>query len=245
MRWRIQLSYLGTNYAGWQRQPGAMSVQQRLEEAFSTILRQPVELVGCGRTDAGVHARDYVAHMDAEAAWDPDRILYQVNAILPPDIAIRSIRPAAAGFHARYDATSRCYRYYLHVIRDPLSEGRSLYYPQPDRLDHAKMEAVAALLPLYDHFAPFCKTGSDARHFQCRVTVSAWSFREGGAVYTICANRFLRGMVRLVVGACLNAGTGKITVEDVRGALDNQTPVPHAWSVPPEGLFLETITYPD
>lgn len=245
MRWRIHLSFLGTRYAGWQRQPGDMSVQQRLEEAFSMILRQPVALTGCGRTDAGVHARHYVAHMDAEGDWSPERIAYQVNAVLPPDIAVAELLPASSSFHARFDAVSRCYRYYIHFRKDPFREGRSMYFQQPALLDRSRMAAATSVLLEYDQFRPFCKTGADEKHFRCAMLESHWTFDADGAVYTVRANRFLRGMVRLIVGTGLNAGLGKLTPEDVRLALDNQSAIPQAWSVPAEGLYLEDITYPE
>lgn len=244
MRWKIHLSYLGTRYAGWQRQPGDMSVQQQLEEAFTTILRHPVELTGCGRTDAGVHARAYVAHMEADEIRDPARTCYQVNSILPEDIAVQTILPAADDFHARFDAVSRCYRYYIHFAKDPFRQGRSMYVRQPGLLDREAIQAAALLLPAYDRFEPFCKTGSDARHFLCNVTESGWQFDDAGGVYTIRANRFLRGMVRLVVGTCLNAGMGKISQDQLRLVLERQQPLPLAWSVPAEGLYLEEVTYP-
>jgi len=243
MRWRIHLSYLGTAYCGWQRQPNDLSVQQTLEEAFAMILRQPVEITGCGRTDTGVHARHYVAHADVQDIILTDKVAYQLNAVLPPDIAIQGIVEASPTFHARFDAHEREYRYYIHFNKDPFLEGQSFYFHQHTPLDHAKMNEAAALLLHYDQFKPFCKTGSDADHFRCALKASAWTFDEGHAVYVITANRFLRGMVRLIVGACLNAGLGKITIEEMKESLDQQTPLAHAWSVPAEGLYLERVVY--
>lgn len=243
MRWRIHLSYLGTAYCGWQRQPGDLTVQQTLEEAFTMILRQPVEITGCGRTDTGVHARRYVAHADIQDVSISDKLVYQLNAVLPHDIAISDIAEADPKFHARFDAVERHYRYYIHFNKDPFLNGLSYYFHQHISLDQAAMDKAATLLLQYDQFKPFCKTGSDAEHFRCALKESIWAFDKEGAVYSIRANRFLRGMVRLIVGACINIGTGKINMDELKESLDTQALLPHAWSVPPEGLYLENVMY--
>lgn len=243
MRWRIHLSYLGTAYCGWQRQPNDPSVQQSIEEAFATILRQPVEIIGCGRTDTGVHALFYVAHTDVMDVALSDKVVYHLNAILPHDIAIHSITKAAPTFHARFDAVERQYRYYIHFNKDPFRTTTSWYLHQHAPLDHDLMHEAAALLLQYNQFKPFCKTGSDADHFRCVLKESSWTFTEDNAFYSIKANRFLRGMVRLIVGSCINAGLGKITIAELKESLDHQSLLPHAWSVPAEGLFLEGVGY--
>lgn len=243
MRWKIHLNYLGTVYCGWQRQPGDPSVQQTLEEAFSLILRQPVEIVGCGRTDTGVHARNYIAHADIQDAEPTDKLLYQINAVLPQDIALQSIEETDANFHARFDAVERHYQYYIHFYKDPFARNQSYYFQHHAELDQAAMQEASSMLLMYQHFQPFCKTGSDADHFKCNMTESKWTFDKDHAVYSIKANRFLRGMVRLVVGANLNVGLGKITVDQLSESMDLQILVPHAWSVPAEGLFLENVWY--
>ena len=219
-------------------------MQQTLEEAFGMILRQPVELVGCGRTDTGVHARYYIAHADVQDIEVSDKLIYQLNSVLPEDIVIQDIEETNASFHARFDAIERCYRYYIHFIKDPFLQGQSFFHPHHGALDQTSIQNVASLLMQYQQFRPFCKTGSDADHFKCKLVESNWIFEEGHAVYTIRANRFLRGMVRLIVGACLNTGSGKISLQEIETSMENQSPVPYAWSVPPEGLFLEDISYP-
>lgn len=244
MRWKIVLSYFGTSYCGWQRQPDSPSVQQTLEEALSMVLRQPVDITGCGRTDTGVHARYYVAHTDIEGVEPSDKLIYQLNAVLPGDIAIHAISQADPSFHARFDAFERHYKYYIHLKKDPFSAGRSFWFHSHEGPDRDAMHRAAAVLLEFDRFQPFCKTGSDAEHFKCMMKESTWHFDEDTAVYAVTANRFLRGMVRLIVGACLNAGTGKITPEEIRNHLVLQSPLPHAWSVPPEGLYLEGVRYP-
>lgn len=243
MRWRIELSYLGTNFCGWQKQPGDTTVQQTLEEAFSKILRDPIEVIGCGRTDTGVHAKKYIAHFDSDALPDIEKLLYQVNSVLPNDIALHSIQRSIDDFHARYDAIERGYRYYMHFQKNPFLQQTSFFFNHYTPLDKIAMQSAAAILLNYESFLPFCKTGSDNHHFRCKLTVSEWSFTENDAVYTIKANRFLRGMVRLITGACLNAGLGKLSLDEIISSLENQTPLPIQWSVPPEGLFLESILY--
>lgn len=245
MRYFLTLSYLGTHYSGWQRQPDAVSVQEKIEDAFATILRQPIEITGCGRTDAGVHARDYVAHFDWEGALPPT-FLNGANSLLPRDIAVHGLAPVGPSAHARYDAFERSYEYHIVLRKDPFSLETAWFLPKNDRLDCSKMQAVADLLPRYGAFAPFCKTDNDLDHFLCDLKTARWEMDETRhrLVFHITANRFLRGMVRLVVGACLNAGLGKIAVADVEAALDAQTLVPKSLSVPPQGLCLTRIKYP-
>lgn len=245
MRYRVHLQYLGTAYAGWQRQPNDVTVQQVLEETLSTILREKIEVTGCGRTDAGVHARQYVAHFDAMSIENFDKVLYQWNAILPYDISVLQLMPAKDDFHARFDAVSRSYTYHLHFQKNPFLQNQSFYFQQSRDLDIEKMMAAASLLLSYEQFKPFCKTGSDANHYICYLKNAVWHFFQDGATFTIDANRFLRGMVRLIVGTQLQIGLGKISLTELKYSLDTQEPIPFAWSVPPEGLFLEKIIYAD
>ena len=244
MRWRIDLSYLGTHYCGWQKQPGDKTVQQTLEEAFAMILREPIEIVGCGRTDTGVHARKYIAHADVPVQSDIPKIIYQVNSVLPHDIAIHSIGESEPGFHARFDAIERHYRYYIHFSKDPFLNDRSFYFNLNTSLDRSAMQKAAMMLMQFDEFLPFCKTGSDAGHFKCKLTESKWEFSGGNAVFSIKANRFLRGMVRLIAGACLNVGLEKLSLDTLENCLQQQKPLPLNWSVPAEGLYLENVIYP-
>lgn len=244
MRWRIDLSYLGTHYCGWQRQPGDKTVQQTLEEAFTMILREPIEIVGCGRTDTGVHARKYIAHTDVSMQYDIPKIIYQVNAVLPQDIAIHAIAESEPGFHARFDAIERHYRYYIHFSKDPFLGDRSFYFNLNNALDHSAIQKAAGMLMQYEEYFPFCKTGSDAEHFKCKLTESIWDFSDRQAIFSIKANRFLRGMVRLIVGACLNVGLEKLSLETLEECLQEQKSLPVNWSVPAVGLYLENVIYP-
>ncbi|HNE27636.1 MAG TPA: tRNA pseudouridine(38-40) synthase TruA [Saprospiraceae bacterium] len=245
MRFFLTLAYKGTAYAGWQRQPNAVSVQARLEEALTTLLRHPVELTGCGRTDAGVHAGYYVAHFDTADAL-PASFERAVNSLLPPDIAVFGAAQVADDAHARYDAVERSYEYHIALRKDPFATELAWFYPQHARLDLGAMQEVARMLTEFEDFAPFCKSDSGLDHFKCDVKSARWEWlpERHRLVFHITANRFLRGMVRLIVGACMQAGRGKLHPESVRAALQQQQALPLPLSVPPQGLFLSSVAYP-
>jgi tRNA pseudouridine38-40 synthase len=245
MRYFLTLAYRGTRYAGWQRQPNAPSVQETLEQALSTILRHPVDVTGCGRTDTGVHARYYVAHFDTELQL-PSTFLYSVNSLLPPDIAVYAAAPVAADAHARFDAYERSYEYRIILRKDPFAVETDWFCPHGAELDLEKVQAVAALIPQFREFFPFCKTDSGVDSYACTIVRSDWLFEpaQHRLTFYISANRFLRGMVRLIVGACIQAGKGQLSVGDVRHALGNQTTLHKSLSVPPRGLALTGVKYP-
>ncbi|MBN8680939.1 MAG: tRNA pseudouridine(38-40) synthase TruA [Chitinophagales bacterium] len=244
MRYFITLSYLGAQYAGWQIQPNANSVQATLEQALGTILQEQIEITGCGRTDAGVHARYYVAHFDTQKPVPPS-FLQGVNSLLPQDIAIHQIREVHAEAHARYDAFERSYEYHLSLRKDPFSTGTAWFYPMHAKLDFDKMQAVGALLLSFDAFYPFCKTDSGLERYHCSLQKAYWEKRpdEHRWVFHITANRFLRGMVRLIVGACIQTGKGQLQLNDIQTALENQTTLKKSLSVPAHGLFLTDVKY--
>lgn len=244
MRYFLTLSYRGTRYAGWQVQPNAPSVQATLEAALSTILRENIEVTGCGRTDAGVHARYYVAHFDAHTALPPT-FLNGINSLLPDDVAVHGIRAVKAEAHARFDAYERGYEYHISLRKDPFLVDTAWHIPQHERLDWGQMQAVAELLPRYSAFFPFCKSDSGLEHFACELKSARWAQRpeEHRWVFHITANRFLRGMVRLIVGACVQVGRGQLTLADVERALDEQISLKKSLSVPAQGLFLTDVRY--
>jgi tRNA pseudouridine38-40 synthase len=246
MRYFLSLSYRGTHYNGWQSQPNAPSVQATLEAALAMLLRAPTSVTGCGRTDTGVHARAYIAHFDAVQPL-PQRFLIGLNGLLPHDIAAYDVWAVPAEAHARYDAFERAYEYHIALRKDPFALDTSWFFPKNERLDLEKMGEVARLFPDYQSFAPFCKTDSGLNSFDCALKYAAWEHRPEAhrLVFHVRANRFLRGMVRLMVGACVQAGLGQIRVEDVREALDSQQPLRKSLSVPPQGLFLTSVQYPD
>jgi len=245
MRYFLSLSYRGTHYAGWQIQPNAVSVQATVETALGTILRQKMEVTGCGRTDAGVHARYYVAHFDYEGILPPT-FLNGLDSLLPKDVAVHEIRSVAPENHARFDAYERSYEYYVSLRKDPFSTETAWHYPQHALLNFEKMQEVAALLPQYSAFFPFCKSDSGLKHFECNLKTAFWEQRpkEHKWVFYITANRFLRGMVRLIVGASIQVGKGQLSVADVQTALEAQKSLKKSLSVPPQGLFLTDVKYP-
>jgi tRNA pseudouridine38-40 synthase len=243
-RYFIELAYNGTHYFGWQRQPGKNSVQQTLEEFMGTILGTELEITGCGRTDTGVHAKQYFAHFDFEGEF-PTEFVRRLNKFLPKDIAVFRIFEVAPDAHARFDAYQRSYEYHLSFRKDPFTEHLAYFYPYTQQPDPALMQAAAALLLQYTEFAPFCKSNHDAKTMICNLTRSEWEFypEEHRAVFHITSNRFLRGMVRLIVGMCLGVGTGQISLEEVKVAMEEQSRLRKATSAPPEGLYLGGILY--
>lgn len=244
MRYFTELAYQGTDYFGWQIQPEQVSVQETLQQAFSTILRTPIEVVGCGRTDTGVHASQYFLHFDFDGGFPP-HFVSRINKFLPSSIAIFRIFPVADDAHARFDAYHRAYEYRLHFQKDPFQQQLSYFYPFPDRPDPDKMNQAATLLLDYEAFFPFCKTHHDSQTYNCELKRSYWvaAADDLSLSYHIAANRFLRGMVRLIVGMCINVGTGKLDLDTVRRAMDEQVRLDRSTSAPPEGLYLRDIRY--
>ena len=262
MRYRIKLSYRGADFCGWQVQPDAPSVQQTLQEALSTLLHDSVAVTGAGRTDTGVNAIGYVAHFDAAEGLDTQQLAYKLNAILPRSVVVHNISPATPDFHARFDATRREYTYFLHRVKDPFADAYSCLYTFPG-VDFDRMnEAAQALLGRHD-FRCFEKTGADSKTSICTVTEAAWqrytpthlqlTGREGGDDYwffRICADRFLRNMVRAVVGTLLEVGRGKRSAEDFaslvlppdyRGEMVMRNLAGE--SAPAHALFLSDVSY--
>ena len=242
MRYFLELAYNGTRFCGWQIQPNAPSVQARIESVFSLMLRQPIEIVGCGRTDRGVHARYYVAHFDFEGNL-PDNFLDRANKMVGNDIVLKAIIPVASQAHARFDAHLRSYEYHIRFIKNPFAQETEWHFTMYNKLNFNDMQKATEILRGYKAFAPFCKTHSDAQTMLCDISHAEWVFEENTAIFHISANRFLRGMVRLIVGACINIGLQQMSLEDLIQALDNQTPLKKSYSVPPTGLFLTDVKY--
>lgn len=243
MRYFARIAYKGTNFFGWQSQSsGIATLQQTIEKALTQISGDSISIIGCGRTDTGVHASDYYFHFNSEKAWE-DRE-YQLNAVLPYDISIKRINAVDIGFHARYDAIKRTYEYHLHTYKDPFLQGLSYHYKES--IDIMLMNQFSNILLNYSDFSTFCKSGTDVSNKNCQLYKAQWSegIGDGRYIFRISSNRFLRGMVRLIVGMCLNAGKKKITMDALKYALENKLPLDQAWSVPPEGLYLSEIQYP-
>lgn len=244
MRYFAELAYKGTNFHGWQRQNGQVSVQSTLEEAFSTILQTKIDVTGCGRTDTGVHARQYFLHFDYAEVF-PLAFVRRINKFLPPDIVIYRIYEVSPEAHARFDATHRAYEYHLGFQKDPFAQDICYHFPFSHLLNLDLLQPAASLLLNYHLFFPFCKTNTDVKTMECELKRAEWEIREREQKLTfhIAANRFLRGMVRLIVGMCLNVAMGKQSLEEVKRAMDRQERLKKSWSVPPDGLFLTDIRY--
>jgi len=246
LRYFAELAYNGKHYHGWQAQPGQVSVQGTVSHALSTILNTPTEVVGCGRTDAGVHAKQYFLHFDHTAAALPDAFQQRLNKFLPKDIAVYRIFPVQANAHARFDATHRAYEYHIDFFKNPFGIGNRYYFPYPQPLNVEAMQEAAALLLQYERFYPFCKSNTDVKTMRCALRRANWtgSPPQGRMRFHIASDRFLRGMVRLIVGMCLNVGLQKLSLDTVKRAMDQQERLERSWSVPPDGLYLTDIRYP-
>lgn len=243
MRYFVDCKYKGTHYQGWQRQPHSdQTIQEQIEIALSTISREKIEIVGCGRTDAGVHASQYTFHMDTEYD-DIDQLIFKANQILPKDIVLvqgTKVRPQS---HARYDASYRGYTYTITKKADPFRLETAYHHFKSSDLDLEKMNAAADILLGEHQFVAFCKTGTDVKTKRCYISESYWTETEDSFIYTVRSDRFLRGMIRLIVGMCINVSRGKLTIEEVKHALHNEERLSMDWSVPGQGLFLDLVVY--
>ena len=243
MRFFITLSYDGTRYHGWQVQPNGPSVQEKLQWALSTILRQDIQVTGAGRTDAGVHARMMVAHFDVETMhYELQDLTYKLNRLLPQDIAIQMMEPVSDEMHARFSATSRTYHYYIHTVKDPFLRAYSceLHYP----LDFQLMNEAAAILMTYEDFGAFCKAHADVKTTLCHITAAQWHQTSPSSWYfEITANRFLRNMVRAVVGTLIDVGRGRLSLDDFRKVVEGKRRTEAGESMPANALFLEEVKY--
>ncbi len=243
-RYFIYLSYDGTNYHGWQIQPNGISVQEVLMKALSTFLRKPIEVVGAGRTDAGVHARLMVAHFDFDTELDCATVVDKLNRLLPPDVAVHCVRRVKSDAHARFDATYRTYKYYITTCKDPFSRAFSWRIFQT--LDFEKMNEAAQTLFDYIDFTSFSKLHTDVKTNNCKMMYARWEqIGEHNWVFTIQADRFLRNMVRAVVGTLVEVGKGKLTVEGFRKVIEEKNRCSAGTSVPGNALFLVDVGYPE
>lgn len=242
MRYFITLSYDGTRFHGWQVQPNGISVQGELQHALSLLLREDVQVTGAGRTDAGVHAKMMVAHFDSEQDIDTRQLTYKLNRLLPQDIAVQKTEHVADDMHARFSATSRTYYYYVHTAKSPFDRHYSceLHYP----LDFEAMNRAARLLLDYEDFGAFCKSHTDVKTTLCHVTCAQWHQTSPTTWYfEISANRFLRNMVRAVVGTLIEVGRGRMTIDDFRRVIEGKRRTEAGESMPGNALFLVDIKY--
>lgn len=246
MRYFIHLSYDGTRYHGWQIQPNGISVEGEIERCLSTLLRTPIDIVGAGRTDAGVHARHMVAHFDySNDNADENfcsQLVYKLNRMLPPDISIHKVEPVADDMHARFSATARTYHYYVSTRRSPFN--RHYTWQTHFKLDFALMNEAANILMEYEDFACFSKSHTDVKTTLCTVTEAQWiQTSETEWYFRIRANRFLRNMVRAVVGTLVEVGRHRLTLADFRKVIESKQRTKAGESVPGHALFLELVEY--
>ncbi|PWS30743.1 tRNA pseudouridine(38-40) synthase TruA [Pedobacter paludis] len=243
-RYFIQLSYDGSLYHGWQIQPNAITVQELLDKAMSTYFRQTIETLGCGRTDAGVHATDFYAHFDVENI-NEEKVLKSVagiNAMLPYQIAAKTVIPVKDEAHARFDAVARAYKYYVHFEKDPFKVNRS--WLLKDKLDVNLMNKAAEQLLNYTDFSCFSKSNTQTFTNNCKITKAVFEETDNGLVFTIQADRFLRNMVRAIMGTLVRIGKGEIDLDDFKAIIESKNRSKAGQSVPACGLYLVKVEYP-
>lgn len=240
MKYFLHIAYKGTNYSGWQRQPNAPSIQETLEQSLAKMLGYSISCIGCGRTDAGVHASQFFCHiiLKEELSYDP---IFRINKMLPNDIVVYDFIAVHRAAQAQFDALNRTYTYLLHRKRNPFKEDLSTFIDRELNID--KMKLAATFLPGKQDFRAFCKQPDIYKTTICEVK-EAYLKQEGQQlVFTITANRFLRGMVRLLVGNLLEIGKDTLTLEQFRLALDEQQPLPYFNMAYPQGLYLSKVQY--
>lgn len=241
-RYFLKLGYKGTQYHGWQLQPNAISVQEVIENALKVLLKQPIPVVAAGRTDAGVHAEMMYAHFDVLEDLDINFYVKKLNSFLPNDIVIHNIIIVNEDAHARFDATLRTYHYYLSQKKEPFSDGLHWYYPY--EMNVALMNEAASILLEYTDFECFSKLHTDVKTFNCKITEVHWAKTKNGLVFKITADRFLRNMVRAIVGTLVKVGQNKCSLQEFHEIIQSKKRSKAGFSVPAQGLFLTDIQYP-
>lgn len=243
MRYFIHFCYNGTRYFGWQSQPDTPNtVQETLQKVISTLLRTPIEITGAGRTDSGVHAKNMYAHFDFDLEIDWTNFVHRINSFLPEDIAVYEVIPVEDEAHARFDATKRTYEYHIHTFKNPFLEELSWYYHK--ELDIESMNAACQILFQHIDFECFSKVNTDVRTFNCSITQAHWERKGERLIFTISADRFLRNMVRAIVGTMIQVGIGKCSLTDFEQIILSKNRSKAGFSVPAKGLFLTEVSYP-
>lgn len=241
MRYFIKLAYNGTQYHGWQCQPNASSVQETVNKAVSVILNSEINLMGAGRTDTGVHATEMYAHFDFEKPFDLKSIVHKLNSYLPKDIVVYAVIPVPDEAHARFDATKRTYEYHINTFKDAFLQDGSWYFHK--KLDLDSMNEASKLLFNHTDFQCFSKVNTDVNTFDCTIFEAYWQQKDNQIVFTISANRFLRNMVRSIVGTLVNVGLHKISLDDFNEIIKSKNREKAGFSVPAHGLYLTKIEY--
>lgn len=242
MRYFIDISYDGSNYHGWQIQNNAKTVQGVLNEALSTILRTEIATIGSGRTDTGVHAIMQMVHFDSSKEIDQNQLLAKLNSLLPPDIAVNEIKKVKEDVSARFEATSRAYIYKIHQRKSPFKQGLSYHFHQS--LDLNQMNACCELITKWTDFEAMSKVKTEVNNFNCEIFSAHWKKENDEIHFHVSANRFLRGMVRALVGTMLEVGQGRLSIEKFEEVLESKDRKKAGRSVPAHGLYLRDITYP-
>ena len=244
MRYFIEISYKGTDFHGWQIQPNAISIQEIIQQGLQTLLGEEIDIVGAGRTDAGVHARQIFAHFDTINNLDKKDFAYRLNAIIPTSIYIKRIIKVTEQAHARFDAQSRSYEYHIHLVNNPFITETTWQIPRRN-FDVKLMNKAASLLLKHTNFKAFSKSKTDVKTYECTVSRAEWIQKENQLIFRISANRFLRNMVRAIVGSLLEVGEGKTSLKDFEKIIINKDRSQAGVSVPAKGLFLTRVSYPD
>jgi len=241
-RYFIKLAYNGTNYHGWQIQKNAHSVQAEINEKLSLILGNQINIVGCGRTDTGVHAREFYAHFDIEnLKLNPEDLRYKLNQFLPEDIYIKSLFNVESEMHSRFSAVERTYKYYITRVKDPFAQNQVFFYNGP--LNTEAMQASCNYLFDYTDFTSFSKLHTQTTTNLCTIINANWQLDSDRFVFTITADRFLRNMVRAIVGTMMEIGKGKMPAVEMKKIIEAKDRSKAGFSVPAKGLFLEKVTY--
>ena len=242
MRYFLEVSYKGTNYSGFQSQKNANTIQAEVEKSLHVLLKRQVQLTGSSRTDAGVHALQNFFHFDTEMELSA-KLIYNLNAILPPDISAKHLLNVGHDAHCRFDAISREYKYFIYKEKNPFLSEKAYYFPYS--LDLDSMHKAADLIKEHSDFTSFSKRNTQVKTFQCRIIESKWIFENESIVYNVIANRFLRGMVRALTATMLKLGRGKMDIKTFRNIIESRDCSLASFAVPAHGLFLMHVAYPE
>ena len=243
MRYFIEIAYNGKNYFGWQRQPEQITVQQILEETISTLLRAEIKITGAGRNDTGVHAKQLFAHFDFDEIENFDEFIFRMNSFLPKDISVKNIFEVKDNTHARFDAVEREYEYVISLGKDPFSQDFTFQIHNVPNV--ALMNQAAEMLLAHRDFQCFSRSKTDVKTYNCTIVKAFWEAKDNRLIFTIAADRFLRNMVRAIVGTLLDVGYGKTTLEDFKAILKSKSREEAGASAPAHGLYLTKVIYPD
>lgn len=243
MRYFIEIAYKGTNYHGWQFQPNAVTVQELINKACSLIFKEAINVVGAGRTDAGVHSEQLYAHLDLDKDFNIEEVKYKLNSLLPKDIVILNILKVTDEAHARFNAESRSYQYRIYFGKNPFLTDTTWQITNK-KLNVDLMNEAAKILLTYTNFKCFSRSNTDVRTYNCKVTEAVWVQDNNSLIFYITADRFLRNMVRAVVGTLIEVGTGKTTLEEFKKVIESKDRKNAGPSAPAQGLFLTEVNYP-